>query len=1067
MSDVEQRAAARSQRSQAGLRTLIALTMLLIASLGAGVAGWAAIKQQASTALERRLFQAQTMEIAERLPLIDYSRSARGLQERMDAHMREAQRQSALADTARATDPLRAGFHDVAAQEATLKANVLRPFLEFLPNIINPDQSLDERRIGLVAVGSLQRRGFQAEWMEGGSTSASENPAAPANAHIAYLEKDRLEAFDDQVLQLAVVVVALVVTLVLLTIADLSTRRRSFAAGLYFLAVIAAALSIGIAILIDEDLIRIVSGITGAFAALVGIAWVFGWLGRRSDDDEPLQTQGIDQGGGFAGGSLQVQETRSAFSRHLVVWIALAALVSAVIGYWYTVAGARGDDAAYEAYQQQLEVARRSGRATAAVISTFESLTDLYERRLDCQAAISRATTPTGNGTATPATPVADLDRKLHCNDLTSPNPSPATAALIALDQKFGPDADPRFPVHLQAEITRATAAGNTAEALALWDGYTEIETFWNSKTTSFLACLTIIAIALYVLGQALAMAGLGVARAMAACGIVMTLGALGWSALTWMRPMAAQAAAVPAGCQMPTALEGSPAGWSPEARMQAAAHSYALGALRLGDAETRADFSTAISSLECAVAFRPTLALAYNDLAGAKALSESAHKSQSYYSLPTKGRLDEIERNARAAIDIHEGLGLAPNAYALNSHAVALWGLGIRDAKLALIDKAREIVERAIRIAEPLEADRLAVSADGQKNLYPWLSIVPLLHLNHSLFLIATDHIEQARVAGRKALVLGTSRDWSLTAAMLTATSLLDDACERLHGKPRCTAIRGALAEYTKALLDGQWPDEIATPTGRIQGAGAAVSPAGVTLAIRIPTFDPAKDHLQVIWSVLDPQWNVRDVLSNVAPYVQPSEIQIVKDRGVYIRRRILQAGSYRRCLSPGRYTAEIYLNGQLETTTTTEFKGPPLTASRLDRLNLAFCHPTGWALWTPVETAGWDPVPMVSFANAAGKPVAYLSSFMMPKAGTGGGGSDDEAIDRALQQLALHRNDGATVGSLKTRLRPCNQAKAGDIARAVARGASGLLHIALLEVDALEGANACLVMNSVTMMN
>jgi hypothetical protein len=107
-----------------------------------------------------------------------------------------------------------------------------------------------------------------------------------------------------------------------------------------------------------------------------------------------------------------------------------------------------------------------------------------------------------------------------------------------------------------------------------------------------------------------------------------------------------------------------------------------------------------------------------------------------------------------------------------------------------------------------------------------------------------------------------------------------------------------------------------------------------------------------------------------------------------------------------------------------------------------------------------------MVGFANAAGKPVAYLSSFMMPKAGSGGA-DNDAAIDHALQQLVLHRTDGATVGSLKTRLKPCNQAKTGDIARGVARGASGLLHVALLEVDALEGTDACLVMNTVTMMN
>jgi hypothetical protein len=306
MSESKRRLAARTSPARTGLRTLIALTMLLIASLGAGVAGWAAIKQQASTALERRLAQAQTMELAERLPLIDYSRSARNLQERLDRHLSEARNQRSLADAARAIDPARAQLHDLTAQEYTLKANVLRPFVEFLPNIINPDQSLDDRRMGLVAAASLQRRGFQAQWTEAAS-AVSPATDAPASARIAYLEKDRLEAFDGQVLKLALIVVALVVTLVLLTLADLNSRRRSLAAGLYLLAVIGAALAIGAAIRTDESLIPIVSGIMGAFNALVGIAWMFGWLGRRAEIDEPLQTQGIDNGGGFAGGAGRCQ----------------------------------------------------------------------------------------------------------------------------------------------------------------------------------------------------------------------------------------------------------------------------------------------------------------------------------------------------------------------------------------------------------------------------------------------------------------------------------------------------------------------------------------------------------------------------------------------------------------------------------------------------------------------------------------------------------------------------------------------------------------------------------------
>ena len=74
MTDAREEAANRSGAPQRfEFRTLIALTVLLIATLGAGVAGWAAIKQLSSTGLERRLAQGQIMELSDRLRLIEFS----------------------------------------------------------------------------------------------------------------------------------------------------------------------------------------------------------------------------------------------------------------------------------------------------------------------------------------------------------------------------------------------------------------------------------------------------------------------------------------------------------------------------------------------------------------------------------------------------------------------------------------------------------------------------------------------------------------------------------------------------------------------------------------------------------------------------------------------------------------------------------------------------------------------------------------------------------------------------------------------------------------------------------
>ncbi len=1042
-----------------GLRTLIALTMLLIASLGAGIAGWAAIKQQDATNLERRLAQAQTMELADRMPLIDASRSARLLQERLEHHLDDANRLQKLADAARQADPARAQRYSLDAQEAQLLANALRPFVEFLPNILAPANSLDERRIGLVAVGSLQRRGFQAQWIE-----AAADPNSGGQARITYLEKERIEIFDEQVLGLAIVVVGLVASLVGLTLADLSGARPGVAIALYLLAIAGAGGAIATALWIDDTLIGIVGGVATAFAFLVGVAWLLGWLGTARPTDEPLQPQGIDQGG-FAGGSVQIQETHHGFSRLLIVAIALAALVSSVIGYWYAVSGSRGDDAAHEAYQQQLDVVRRSGRASTAVITTFEGLSDLYERRVRCRAARNRSALA-GEGRITEPSAIASLDEVARCGSLTDTNGDPR--GLIDLDRRFGPQADTRFPLRLQQHVTGVTEHANTAESLALWDGYGELAAFWHAKTTSFLAGLTIIAIALYVLGQALAMVQLGVARAMAACGIAMTLGALGWSALTWARPLPTGSASTKAGCDVPASLDAGMAALQSTYRMRASAHNYALGSLKLIAADSTTDFASAISSLECAVEFRASLALAYHDLAGAAALSQSAHKGQSYYSLPTKERLDDIERSARLGIDIQRRLELAPNAYALNSHAVALWGLGVRDGKIELIRQALDLVDRAIAIAERLERDRIRVSAEPEKNLYPWLSVLPLLHLNRSLFLIATDRLDEGRAAAERALTFGVNRDWSLGATMITATGLLDANCERLHPAARCVAIRLALADYKRALLEGAWEPEAKIKTGRIPGAALVVAPSQVSLAVRIGDFDPDKDRLSVIWSVTDPQWGVQDALTNIVPPATQSDLRVIKDRGVYLKRNVLPGGGYRRCLSPGQYTAEVFLNGRLETSVAAELKGPALTAARLEVINLAFCHPVGWTVAPPPEGTGWSAEPMVSFLNQKGAAAAYLLAIPMPQtAQADAAAADDAAVNRALGLLARRHPDAGTTEALKARLKPCDKAGTGDIARGLARSGSGLAHIALILVDALDGVPPCSIMNTVTLMH
>ncbi len=1029
------------------------------------MAGWTAIKQQSSNSIERRLTQAQMLELGDRMQLVEFSRAGKTMQERLEQHLVEARHHAGIAVRLETEDPARARISDLDAQEALLLANVVRPFVDHLPNIIEADSRLDERRIGLSAAVTLQRRGFQASFVDGGDQGV----------RIDYGEKALIDSQDEQVLALSLVVVMLVLGLALLTLADLSVRRRVVGMIAYGTAVLAAGAGVLGAVTVDNGLVVIVAGVTGVFALFVVCALALGWLSAEPGTGDPLQPQTIDTQG-FAGGQLQVQDAAGRFSRALVASISLAALASAVIGYWYVEATSRSDDAAMRAYQQQLEFVKRSGRASAAVLGTFEAMVDLHERRVRCTMARERVQLANDGRIELPAD-LATAQQRSRCDRLAEAAWPDGLATMLAdLDRRFGPSADSGFPQRLHQHAASMHPGTLAPEAMALWDGYVELMSFWNAKTTSYLASLTIVAIALYLFGQALGMGRLGVTRAMAVCGALLTLAATVWSLVDWRRALPTGAIEAMARCEGGGRLAP---GAEAEAWMQVAASNYAKGARILSVARTPQEFEASIAALECAVAARPNLELAHNDLAGAKAISESAHKGQAYNSLPSKERLDEIERNASRGVDIQRRLSLAPSSYALNTHAVALWGLGIRDGKVAEIQRALDLVGKGVEMTEALEDNRRKLQ-DASRDYYPWLSILPLLYLNQGLFYIAVDRIEEGKAAVVKALALRAHRDWTLAGTMVTATSLLYSNCERLHAAERCAAIRTALAGYRRALLLGEWHEDDGSTVRRVGRVAIAAGADNIALLARIPDFDAAKDRLAAIWSVTDPQWGVLDALTFVSPPMTSNELRKRGEGEILFERDVLSASSHRRCMSGGRYTAELYLNGRPAGSASTERSGVVLQAARHGRLNISVCHPEGWQDWQPQglpigqqagqqdARAAWSAQPVAGLANSAGKPAAFVFSFPLPRENAKGGSQHGSyAVDRALGVLSTYGVLSGPLEAMKARVKGCDKAGKGDIAIGSVTARSGIAHVALVLADALEGADACDIVRTVTVMH
>lgn len=1057
-----------------GYRNIIALTMLLLASIGALIAGWSAIKQQSSTALGRRVAQAQMLELSDRVRLVQEGQAAARWQRRLEAHLGEARRRHDMADRLRSSDLVHAHLLDLESSEAFLLAGASRPFLAALPHIMPDPVSIDERLVGLSAATALHRQGVKASWTEPVEDASSSPDGRPAtNSGVAgrleYGEKIRQEEIDGQVVSLSRTVVGFVLALVLLTFADLFSGRRRISLTQYGAGLVVAIGSLALALTIDIALLPLVGSIAVAFVVFLAVSCGLGWLATPAEAD-PAQTQSIDAQG-FAGGALQGLGRSDGFSRALIVGIAVSALVSAIIGYWYALANSRAEDAAQSAYEQELEVVKRASRATTAVLGTFDELVELYEARIRCQSARNRSAMALDNRIALPRS-VADADAAQRCVDPeTLEKATRHGLSLAELDKAYGRQADRRFPLRLQQHVIAATSAADASEALSMWDGYNERATYWNAKATTLLACLTIVAIALYIFGQSLAMAQVRATRAMAACAALLTAAAIGWSGLAWSTPEALGEDPGKTCRQMPDA-DGSLAVSSPDHLLKVAAINFSAGQVQVRAALEEREFQDAVRHFECALKARPHFAMAHAELGEARAISQSAHRSNAYYSLPSKERLGAMLESARSTLAIAAIQGVEQNAYALNTYAVALWAKGIHDGDMALVREARTVVEKAIAWAEPLEQNRMQVSKDPARSYYPWLSIVPLLHLNRSLFLIADGRIDDARTAAEVALSLGVGRDWGLQATMVTAAALLEKHCEKLQPADQCAASRAGAKYLRQALVTGAWNHEpTAGPADSLPAThrfAATVSPSRVSWAALPTGLDLDRDKLAVLWSVANEQWNVFDALPQLKPAISLNLVQRGQQGQLLMSENALAASDFKRCLAPGRYRAELYRNGRQMAVTEVDLRGPELQASSIEELNLALCRPSQWKPWHhDVDQARG--ASMAGFTSSDGRPAAFLFAIPLPETSDSAATAAQNAyaVERALETLrALKLVDG-TLEAAKERLTGCTSPPAHGLIRAVAKGPGGIAYVAIVFADSLDPAHACDIVGSITMMH
>jgi tetratricopeptide (TPR) repeat protein len=348
----------------------------------------------------------------------------------------------------------------------------------------------------------------------------------------------------------------------------------------------------------------------------------------------------------------------------------------------------------------------------------------------------------------------------------------------------------------------------------------------------------------------------------------------------------------------------------SPPPAPAEAADAYAEGRVALETGDT----GDAIEHFDRAIDLRPSFTRAYEGRALAIFQDASPQKS-GYESLVPRRAL------VRSNADLRRALALgSKSADVLLTLGFGLFSQGLMDRDGKLLDEAVDMSTRAVK-ANPQD---------------------PIAALNMGVVLLATDRDREAAAAYAAAVpkILFSDQNARTPRPLPEQEAVVAGALTDLEVLARETGRRHADAiKKTKAALVGRVAGNDKPPTASPAVAkdfAVTVGPSEVGYTIgKWEHFDSARDKLWVQWYHRDPKlgWGVIPEISGPSDG-QPSQVT-----------RFFEQTFEPRCLPPGEYRFEAYLNGNLVSSQVVDSSHGAARRPELDRrLGMALCVPETW---------------------------------------------------------------------------------------------------------------------------
>ena len=1036
------------------LRTWTVLAMIIFAVLGSVTAYRGAKTEQDTVVIAGKLAQGQLIEVGERQRLRIQTVSSAALWARQAAVRLEGRALMSSAAQARKEKRTEdAAWLAMRAHEEFAAARAIKLIRENLgPTRRSPDEE------NKLVAGTLAELGFGTfvHFQAAGSTARAKAEAASSHADACHRSngvrlsqiwcetRERLEELHEHVRVSSLGVALFVLALTFFTVSDASVRTRwrrlkwgFFAVGLLMGAVAPAV------VLIWGDTASwpyLLGGLVATPLVWLGLHYVVayaeqkGWIHPEKREGSIHSEEVIFERAALRAPVLG-HHLEHWFGVVTIVLIAVTVFVSAAVGWGYSVANTRADAAAEDARNSAAEMVIRTAEFSALQTDLAREVAAGIERRFRLGLANQRGQL---SGSDESIKSRHDDEEARHSNALRTFRPQFDDINEVIDLKDLNVEDDPRFPNRLLWQFPRVPViesrpqneqerAGfenyerkkrsrNAYEAFALWDLESGESVAWRNVASSLLAGLMVFAIALYFLGQALAMEPTRSGYVLLAAGIAFVGVGVGSSMVSAypMIGLANFAGTTPRAIEAVLSEYNCPAVYSvhdsPDRRRELAAYFYSVGTALGDNYSDDIDLERAQHYLGCAVALNEEFVLARLKLASVQSLLRSLDFIEPYTSLPERSKVRSRPELAEAQ-DLLQQSRLDLSAGQRNS-------LSFRVAFNGLIAQEEEALKLADKIAQEaldlVKGGKILARADTEG----------MLNFNLGFVRLARGQFDDGRRAYQAGREVGVDDD--LRASALTDLEILW-SLRCAGGKPPagstfdCPGLGSAITDIRQTVLvkkpDGNIPATVQPlPKGDFEARATANH-----LVVQVRGVDPAVDDLWLVWSRLEPDWGswrtMQELSRPIAVPRQNDETTAMSSGTVRVERSYLRSyWGVKSCLTKGRYRVTLYSHGrQIAVRDDIVRSTPGMKPARFPELNLELCMPADWSVIPEqaaptLQRSSYGIVRRVM--NGAEMPAAFLFSFYVPTEADGLAsclvpGNDVRCAYRALVSLKMINGD------------------------------------------------------------